>query len=88
MLPAGSISGAPKQSTIDLIKEAEIIPRGYYTGIFGYFDGENFDSAVMIRFIEEHNGEKFFRSGGGITVLSDARYEYEEVIEKIYLPFV
>jgi para-aminobenzoate synthetase component 1 len=88
MLPAGSVSGAPKRSTIDIIKRAEGIPRGYYTGIFGYFDGEEFDSAVMIRFIEEDNGKKYFRSGGGITVSSEPQYEYKEVMEKIYLPFV
>ncbi len=88
LLPAGSVSGAPKESTLDIIREAEKEPRGYYTGIFGYFDGDDFDSAVMIRFIEEKNGKKYFRSGGGITIFSDAEDEYNEVIEKIYLPFV
>ena len=88
LLPAGSISGAPKSSTVNLIRQAEGIPRGYYTGIFGYFDGHSLDSAVMIRFIEEQNGRKYFRSGGGITVLSEPQAEYNEVMEKIYLPFV
>ena len=88
MLPAGSVSGAPKESTLDMIRNAEQEPRGYYTGIFGYFDGAVFDSAVTIRFIEERNGEKYFRSGGGITVLSEPEHEYNEIIEKIYLPFV
>lgn len=88
LLPAGSISGAPKSSTVNLIRQAEGIPRGYYTGIFGYFDGCSLDSAVMIRFIEEQNGKKYFRSGGGITVLSEPQSEYDEVMEKIYLPFV
>ena len=88
MLPAGSVSGAPKKSTVDIVKRAEGIPRGYYTGVFGYFDGAMFDSAVMIRFIEEEDGRKYFRSGGGITVSSDPQSEYNEVIEKIYLPFV
>lgn len=88
LLPAGSICGAPKTSTVKMIKQAEVIPRGYYTGIFGYFDGLSLDSAVMIRFIEEQNGLKYFRSGGGITVLSEPQAEYNEVMEKIYLPFV
>jgi para-aminobenzoate synthetase component 1 len=88
MLPAGSVSGAPKQSTLAIIRQAEQEPRGYYTGVFGYFDGEELDSAVMIRFIEEHNGKKYFRSGGGITAFSDPQKEYNEVIDKIYLPFV
>ena len=88
MLPAGSVSGAPKSSTLRIIREAEGEPRGYYTGVFGYFDGQTLDSAVLIRFIEEEQGRMYFRSGGGITAYSDCRSEYEEVIEKVYLPFV
>ncbi|MFR7708176.1 MAG: aminodeoxychorismate synthase component I [Alistipes inops] len=87
MLPAGSVSGAPKSSTLRIIREAEGEPRGYYTGVFG-FDGQTLDSAVLIRFIEEEQGRMYFRSGGGITAYSDCRSEYEEVIEKVYLPFV
>ena len=88
LMPAGSISGAPKPITLDLIKRAEEENRGYYTGVFGYFDGKELDSAVMIRFIEKMGGEMNFRSGSGITINSDCRYEYDEVIKKIYLPFV
>lgn len=87
MLPAGSVSGAPKSSTLRIIREAEGSPRGYYTGVFGYFDGHELDSAVLIRFIEEEDGRLYFRSGGGITARSDCRSEYLECIEKIYLPF-
>lgn len=86
MLPAGSISGAPKSATLDIIRQAEKEPRGYYTGVFGYYDGKTLDSAVMIRFIEESDNHYYFRSGGGITVYSDSRSEYEEVLSKIYLP--
>lgn len=88
MLPAGSISGAPKASTVRLIQEAEKEPRGYYTGIAGYFDGDMLDSAVLIRFIEEYEGKMYFRSGGGITAYSDWEEEYREVLNKIYLPFI
>lgn len=89
LLPAGSISGAPKQSTVDIINEAEPEPRGYYTGIFGYFDGKELDTGVMIRFIEKSDeGKFFFRSGGGITVNSRSEDEYNEVLQKIYLPFL
>lgn len=88
LLPAGSVSGAPKHSTLELIRRAEGIPRGFYTGVFGCFDGRELDSAVMIRFVEEVNGVRYFRSGGGITVNSDPRSEYEEILEKIYMPFV
>ena len=86
LLPAGSITGAPKPSTINIIHEAEGYDRGYYTGVMGYFDGENFESAVMIRFIENQNGNLVFKSGGGITSLSDAKKEYQELIDKVYLP--
>lgn len=85
LLPAGSISGAPKPATLQLIRQAEQQPRGYYTGVFGYFDGEQLDSAVMIRFIEQHDGKLYFRSGGGVTIHSDPEREYDEILEKIYL---
>lgn len=88
LLPAGSISGAPKQATLEAIHEAEQESRGYYTGVFGYFDGSSVDSGVLIRFIEkDEKGNTFFRSGGGITINSSPKEEYEEVIQKIYLPF-
>lgn len=86
LLPADSISGAPKPATIRLIQEAEQIHRGYYTGVFGYFDGNNLDSGVLIRYIEKAGDCYFFRSGGGITVNSCAAEEYQEVLKKIYLP--
>lgn len=87
LLPAGSICGAPKPQTLAIIREAENYNRGYYTGVFGIFDGKNLDSSVMIRFIEkQENGSLIFKSGGGITVLSDAHSEYQEMIDKIYLP--
>ncbi len=86
ILPAGSISGAPKVKTLSIIKEVEQTPRGYYTGIFGFFNGQDFDTAVLIRYIEK-NGENFYyRSGGGITALSQVKNEYDELIQKIYVP--
>lgn len=86
ILPAGSVTGAPKPKTVSIIKEVENYERGFYTGIFGYFDGVNLESAVMIRFIENIDGQLFFKSGGGITSMSDARKEYDELIQKIYVP--
>lgn len=86
MLPAGSVSGAPKQKTLEVIREAERGPRGYYSGIFGIFDGQDLDSCVMIRFIEETPEGLFYRSGGGITARSRFDEEYRELIEKIYVP--
>jgi para-aminobenzoate synthetase component I len=87
LLPAGSISGAPKKKTIDIILETEEYKRGYYTGIFGFFDGQNLDSAVMIRFIENTDQGMIYKSGGGITSFSDKMSEYEEMIDKVYVPF-
>jgi len=86
LLPAGSISGAPKKKTVEIIKEAEIYSRGFYTGILGYYDGLVLDSAVMIRFIEREDGKYFYKSGGGITFLSDAKSEYQELLDKVYVP--
>lgn len=86
LLPAGSVSGAPKKKTVDIIQQAEAEPRGYYTGVFGYFDGERLDSGVMIRYIEKQNDRYFYRSGGGITTRSDAEKEYQEMIDKVYVP--
>ena len=87
LLPAGSISGTPKKSTTHIIKEVENFERGFYTGVFGVFDGNTLHSGVMIRFIEKKEGKIFYKSGGGITIDSDALSEYEELVDKIYLPF-
>ncbi len=87
LLPAGSISGAPKRKTVEIIKAAENYERGFYTGIFGIFDGTNLDSCVLIRFIDLSTGKMIYKSGGGITFMSDARKEYEEMIRKVYVPF-
>lgn len=88
ILPAGSITGTPKKMTVEILDEIEGYERDFYTGIFGVFDGESLDSAVMIRFIQEdENGNKFYKSGGGITCDSDCALEYQELIDKVYLPF-
>ena len=86
LLPAGSISGAPKRSSVEIINRVEGFERGYFTGVFGYFDGERLDSAVSIRFIEKTKDGYVYKSGGGITVDSDPKLEYEEMIEKVYIP--
>lgn len=87
LLPAGSISGAPKKRTVELIQEAENYQRGFYTGVMGVFDGKNLESSVMIRFIEQDKDGLVFKAGGGITVNSQCESEYEELLQKIYLPF-
>jgi para-aminobenzoate synthetase component 1 len=86
LLPAGSISGAPKPKTLEIIQAAEGSARGYYTGIAGLFDGQDLDSAVLIRYVEETSDGLFFRSGGGITTFSRAEEEYQELLRKVDLP--
>ena len=87
LLPAGSVTGAPKKKTVEIIDSAERYERGFYSGIMGYFDGWNLDSAVMIRFIEQEGNQLYFKSGGGITAQSEAEEEYQELMQKVYLPF-
>lgn len=88
LLPAGSISGAPKRKTVEIILETEQYERGYYTGICGLFDGETLDSGVLIRYVENINGDLYYKSGGGITASSDLMKEYQELIDKVYVPIV
>lgn len=89
LLPAGSISGAPKQKTLEIIEASEISERGFYCGIMGFFNGSTIDSGVIIRYIEAgEDGNFYYRSGGGITSLSHAQDEYNELIKKIYVPII
>jgi para-aminobenzoate synthetase component 1 len=83
LLPAGSVSGAPKKKTAQLIASIEGKDRGYYTGIAGYFDGVNLDSCVLIRYL---GADQVYHSGGGITFQSDMASEYQEMINKVYVP--
>ena len=86
LLPAGSITGAPKPRTMQIIAEAESYERGFYTGIMGCYANGRLDSAVMIRFIEQENKQLYFKAGGGITAQSRWESEYSEVKQKIYVP--
>ncbi len=88
LLPAGSVTGAPKQKTVEIILEAEQYERGYYTGVCGFFDGQSLDSGVMIRYIESISGDLYYKSGGGITASSDVMKEYQELIDKVYVPII
>jgi len=86
LLPAGSITGAPKEKTCEIIHEAEGYERGFFTGVFGLFDGTTLESAVMIRFFENTPDGLIYKSGGGITCFSQAEKEYQELIDKVYIP--
>lgn len=86
LLPAGSVSGAPKKKTLEIINAVENYKRGYYTGVFGIFDGKNLDSCVLIRFVEIEGDKLIYKSGGGITFMSEAEKEYDEMLKKVYVP--
>ena len=86
ILPAGSVTGAPKPKTCRIIEEVEGYSRNFYTGVFGLYDGKKLDSAVMIRFIEKEGTDYYYKSGGGITFMSSPDLEYQEMIDKIYVP--
>ncbi len=85
--PAGSVTGTPKKSTVDILSKIEDYERGFYTGVFGIVDNDTLVSSVMIRFIERDNDDLYYKSGGGITLDSDCESEYAEMARKIYLPF-
>jgi len=87
LLPAGSISGTPKRKTVEIIKDVEGYKRGFFTGVFGIFDGKNLDSAVIIRYIEKKESGLVYKSGGGITIDSSLKEEFKEMIDKVYIPF-
>jgi para-aminobenzoate synthetase component 1 len=87
LTPAGSISGTPKRRTVSIIDRIEHYDRGLYTGIFGLYDGNSLRSGVMIRYIEKIQDHYYYKSGGGITLDSDAQEEYREMVDKVYLPF-
>lgn len=86
LLPAGSVTGVPKPRALAIIEEVEGYERGWYTGVFGLFDGKRLTSAVMIRYIEKTSQGVFYKSGGGIMIYSDPYQEYQELLEKVYVP--
>jgi len=79
LLPAGSISGAPKSSALSVISENEEVKRGPYCGILGWVEGDRAELSVAIRiFWQEGDGYLKFGTGAGITFSSDAESEWEE----------
>jgi para-aminobenzoate synthetase component 1 len=79
LLPAGSISGAPKSSAMKVITENEPVPRGPYCGILGWVQGDKCELSVAIRtFWNAKDGQLRFGTGAGITWGSDPLAEWEE----------
>ena len=86
LLPAGSITGAPKQKTVEIIQAVENHDRDFYTGVAGVFSEGRVDSAILIRYLTQRNGQFYYKTGGGITTQSKWEDEYNEIREKIYIP--
>ena len=83
ILPAGTLSGAPKIRACEIINELEDNKRGIYGGAIGYIDfAGNLDTCIAIRIAYKKNGKVFVRSGAGIVADSIPEKEYEECINK------
>jgi len=83
VLPAGTLSGAPKIRACQLIGELENNKRGIYGGAIGYIDFTgNMDTCIAIRIVYKKNGKVFVRSGAGIVADSVPEKEYEECLYK------
>jgi len=83
VLPAGTLSGAPKIRACQLIGELENNKRGIYGGAIGYIDFTgNMDTCIAIRILYKKNGKVFVRSGAGIVADSVPENEYEECLNK------
>ena len=83
ILPAGTLSGAPKLKALEIINSLENNKRGMYGGAIGYIDlTGNLDTCIAIRLVFRKNGKVFVRSGAGIVADSNPESEYEECINK------
>lgn len=83
VLPAGTLSGAPKLRAMEIINELENCKRGIYGGAIGYIDlAGNLDTCIAIRIAYKKNGKVFVRSGAGIVADSIPQNEYRECINK------
>lgn len=83
VLPAGTLSGAPKIRACEIIEELEPEPRGVYGGALGYIDfSGNLDTCIAIRMAVKRNNKVYVQAGGGIVADSVPEREYEESANK------
>lgn len=82
--PGGSMTGAPKQSSMDILRDLEARPRGTYSGIMGYVSATgDADFSILIRCLHLAGGQATYGAGGAITALSDPDAEFDEVLAKL-----
>ena len=83
VLPAGTLSGAPKVRAMEIIDELETTKRCLYGGTVGYlgYDG-SIDTCIAIRTVLFRNGKAYVQAGGGVVLDSDPEKEYEESVNK------
>ncbi|WP_252829352.1 chorismate-binding protein [Thermus scotoductus] len=82
LFPGGTITGAPKSTVMEAIRELEPVPRGAYTGSLGYVSGRGADFNILIRSFQQVGEEVLFSAGAGIVIGSEPEAEYRETLHK------
>lgn len=89
LFPGGTITGAPKVRTMQIISEVEPVARGFYTGSVGWIGASgNMCLNIVIRSLWNTNGRCFIQAGAGIVADSEAQQEYQETLRKAQAPLL